>query len=70
MISGLDKAARQAVVVNLESVVIDLNATAKTGIIANAVALEMIVVITIFCLDVCGRIWRVIVGLVDCSEFF
>ena len=67
-ISGLAKTARQAVVVNLESVFIDLNAIARTGTIANAVALEMIVVITIFCLRVCRGLWRVIVGLVDCSN--
>ena len=68
-ISGLTKTARQAEVVNLEFVFIDLNAIAKTGTIANAVALEMIVVITIFCLRVCRDTWRVIVGLVDCSNF-
>ena len=69
MISGLVKTVRHAEVVNLESVFIDLSAIARTGTIANAVALEMIVVITIFCLPVCRGIWRVIVGLVDCSNF-
>ena len=48
MISGLVKMVRHAEVVNLESVFIDLSAIARTGTIANAVALEMIVVITIF----------------------
>ena len=69
VISGLTKTACQAEVVNLESVFIDLNAIARTGTIANAVALEMIVVITIFCLRVCRDTWRVNVGLVDCSNF-
>ncbi len=69
MISWLAKTVRQAVVVNLEFVFIDLNAIARTGTIANAVALEIVVVIAIFCLRVCKGIWRVIVGLVDCSNF-
>ena len=69
VISGPVKTVRQAAVVNLEFVFIDLNAIARTGTVANAVALEMIVVITIFCLRVCRDTWRVIVGLVDCSNF-
>ena len=67
-ISGLVKTVRQAVVVNLEFVFIDLNAMARTGTIANTVALEIIVAAITFCLRVCRDFCREIVGLVDCSN--
>ena len=52
VISGLAKTVRQAVVVNFEFVFIDLNATTRTGTIANIVAIEMIVVAMAICLCV------------------
>jgi hypothetical protein len=64
VISELTKTACQAEVVNRESMFIVLNAIARTGTIANAVALETIDVATIFSLRVLRGIWRVIVGLV------
>ena len=68
-ISGLVKTVRQAVVVNLEFVFIDLSAMARTGTIANNVAIEIIVAAITFCLRVCRDFCREIVGLVDCSNF-
>ena len=68
VISGLAKTVRQAVVVNLEFVFIDLNAMARTGTNANNVAIEMIVAAVTFCLHVCRDFCREIVGLVDCSD--